>query len=305
MPLYPDGSILGEMNTKKNLCGTLFIVATPIGNLDDITFRAIHTLKAVDLIAAEDTRRTRVLLTHFDIKTRLVSYHDHNAVRMVDVLLGKLQSGMSLALVSDGGTPCISDPGFKLITAAREQDIPVIPIPGPSAVITALVMAGLPSEKFVFEGYLPKSQGVRAKRWSLLQKEPRAIVIFEAPHRIAQFCSEIALWMPQRQAAICREMTKIHEEVICGKGEQMPLLLSGTPIKGELTIVIAAHDIVPISIQDIEEAVFVAALRETGSVREAAQQISDEQGILFRKAYRKLLEITRTQEISQRIDDLE
>ena len=218
--------------------GTLFTVSTPIGNLKDITHRSLELLGGVDLIAAEDTRRTGVLLKHYKIKTPLSSFNSYNQVKKSKQFIGHLIQGHDLALVSDAGTPGVSDPLYYLTRAALDQGIPVVSLPGPSAVLVALTISGLPVNRFVFEGFLPLKKG-RKKRIEELAKEIRTIVIFESPHRIVKTLNELYQAMGDRKAALTREMTKIHEEVIRGSLEELATIAEKRKLKGEITLVIA------------------------------------------------------------------
>ena len=193
--------------------GTLYVVATPIGNLKDITLRAIETLKSVALIACEDTRQTQKLLHHYEIRKPLVSVHDHNERARTPELLDRLRAGDSVALVSDGGTPLISDPGWWLVHRAIEEQLPVSWIPGPTALIGALVLSGLPMERFVFEGFLPIKSGARRKRLEALKHEERTIILYEAPHRVLKVLQEIREVMGDVSMTCARELTKTFEEV--------------------------------------------------------------------------------------------
>src|SRR5512138_111506 len=192
--------------------GTLYIIATPIGNLEDITYRAVRTLKEVDLIAAEDTRHSRKLLSHFGIGTPLTAYHDHNERLKSDYLLNQLREGRNLALITDAGTPCIADPGYRIVQAAVAAGIRVVPIPGPSAVMAALSAAGLPTDRFAFEGFLPPRQGKRRARLAELVTEERVLIFYEAPHRLSATLADMLAVLGSRQAVVARELTKIHEE---------------------------------------------------------------------------------------------
>ena len=195
--------------------GVIYIVATPIGNLDDISFRAVETLRNVDFIACEDTRHTIKLLNKYEIKNRLIPYHDHNKIKKTPVLIEKLKKGQSMALVSDAGTPSISDPGFYLIREAIKNDIELSPIPGPTALISAVVASGLEIDRFVFEGYLPRKKG-RTKRLKELAEYRVTIVIFEGPHRVIKTLNDLREYLGDRKAAIGREMTKMNEEFLRG-----------------------------------------------------------------------------------------
>ena len=219
--------------------GILFIVSTPIGNLDDITLRALKILKDVDLIAAEDTRRTRRLLSRFDIRTPMISYFEHNELKRLDGLLSRLKGGKDIALVSDAGTPGISDPGYRLILKAIERGIQVIPIPGPSAVIAALSVAGLPTDSFTFVGFLPKKGGKRRKLLDKLGDSDWTWILYESPHRLMETLGDLLAACGDRKVVITRELTKAFEEVIRGSLSEIIDILQGRRIRGEITIVLA------------------------------------------------------------------
>ena len=222
--------------------GRLFVVGTPIGNLEDITFRAVKTLKEVDLIACEDTRRAKILLQHFEIDTPTVSYNEHNERQRIPELIEKMKAGSSIALLSDAGMPTISDPGYRLVRAARDAEIQVISVPGPSAVTAALSVSGLPTDRFIFEGFLPRKKGKRERKIMEFRDETRTVVIFESVHRIERTLHELAeLLGRDRKIAVCRELTKIFEEVIYGSiGEVIEKLKVK---KGEFVIVIGGKDV--------------------------------------------------------------
>src|SRR3989338_6008911 len=200
-----------------HMTGQLFIVATPIGNLKDITFRAIETLKLVSLIACEDTRHTKKLLSHYGISTSTTSYFEYNKIQKGEHLLRLLKEGKDIALVSDSGTPGISDPGFNIARLAIENDIPITILPGPSAIISGLVLSGMPTDSFVFEGFLSQKPGRRRNELKTLSQEKRTIVIYESPHRLLQTLKDISDIMGNRDVAICREVTKVFEEAIRSK----------------------------------------------------------------------------------------
>jgi 16S rRNA (cytidine1402-2'-O)-methyltransferase len=219
--------------------GTLYIVATPIGNLEDITLRALRTLAAVDMIAAEDTRRTRHLLTHHGISRPLVSYHDHNKVKQAPRLLAMLQERQSLALVTDAGTPGISDPAYYLLQAVLPHAIPVVPIPGVTAAITALSVAGLPTDRFVFEGFLPIKSGRRQQRLEALRDEPRTMIFYESPHRLLKLLQELNdHFGADRRVVIGRELTKRFEEILRGTASSLLAELGSRSIRGEFTVIV-------------------------------------------------------------------
>lgn len=218
--------------------GILYIVSTPIGNLSDITFRAIETLKQVDLIAAEDTRHSGILLNNYGITTPLTSYHDFNKREKGPELIQKLLSGNSIALVSDAGTPGISDPGYLLIKLAIENQIQIIPIPGPAAFISALVVSGLPTDKFVFEGFLPNKPQKRKKRLEELAQEKRTIIFYESPYRLLKFLEAVKQVLGDRRICVARELTKKFEEIKRGTVSGVLGHFQPGKIKGELVIVV-------------------------------------------------------------------
>jgi 16S rRNA (cytidine1402-2'-O)-methyltransferase len=218
--------------------GRLYIVSTPIGNLEDITFRAVRILKEVGIIAAEDTRHTKQLCTHFGIHTPLTSYHDFNKEEKAAVLLQKLRSGTDIALVSDAGTPVISDPGYFLITRSIEAGIHVVPVPGPSALLAALAAAGLPTDAFRFEGFLPRKEGARMKRIASLRDDPASLILFESPHRIEKLLAALRAGMGNRRAVLARELTKRFEEFRRGTLDELLAQVRSHAPKGEITLVV-------------------------------------------------------------------
>ena len=223
--------------------GTLYLVGTQIGNLEDMTFRAIRVLTQVDAIAAEDTRHTGKLLQHFQIKTPQISYHDHNTQQRIPQLIRRLQQGEAIALVTDAGMPGISDPGYELVCACVEAKIPVVPIPGPSAVVTAVAAAGLPCDRFTFEGFLPAKGQSRQARIAALKTEPRTAVFYESPHRIIKTLTELSQALgPDRSVVLGRELTKRYEEFWRGTLADAIRHYSTTSPKGEFTLLIAPTD---------------------------------------------------------------
>jgi 16S rRNA (cytidine1402-2'-O)-methyltransferase len=220
------------------MAGMLYVVATPIGNLEDITLRALRVLQEVDLIATEDTRRTRILLDHYQIDKPLTSLYDHNEVQKAPILLRRLQEGISIALVSEAGTPRISDPGYRLVQLAISQQITVIPIPGPSAVVTGLSVAGLPTDRFVFEGFLPKKAGKRRRRLEALREEPRTLVFYESPRRVRDLLSEMQAQWGNRRVVVARELTKKFEAILRGRITEVQTQLEERPPQGEVTLVV-------------------------------------------------------------------
>jgi 16S rRNA (cytidine1402-2'-O)-methyltransferase len=221
--------------------GKLFVVGTPIGNLDDLSQRARDVLAAADVIAAEDTRRTRGLLSRIGLEARLIAYHEHNEDRRVDELLERLASGANVALVSDAGTPLVSDPGWRLVNGARAAGFDVVPVPGPSAAVVALSAAGLPTDRFVFEGFLPRKAAARAERLDALKHEPRTLVFYEAVHRVADTLAALEEHFgAEREAAIARELTKVHEQIRSGTlAELRADLGAAIPLLGEFVLVVA------------------------------------------------------------------
>ena len=221
--------------------GTLYIVSTPIGNLEDITLRALRILKEADLIAAEDTRHTGLLLRHFSIRTPLTSYFEGNEMKKREFILSKLRQGDWIALVSDAGTPGISDPGYRLIRLAIENEIPVIPIPGPSAVITALSVSGLPTDAFLFKGFLPNKSKKRRDLLSQLEEARETLIFYESPHRIYETLMDILEILGDREIVFTRELTKIYEEVLRGKVSEIRTQIGEKKLKGEITLIISGR----------------------------------------------------------------
>jgi 16S rRNA (cytidine1402-2'-O)-methyltransferase len=221
----------------------LYLVGTPIGNLEDITLRALRILKEADVIACEDTRQTQKLLNHYGVSTRTVSYHEHNEMTRAPELVVELEEGAQVALVSDAGMPAISDPGHRLISLAIRHGIPVVPIPGASAFVAALVASGLPTESFRFGGFLPARQGARRKELEQFRDSPRTQIFYEAPHRLQETLADVVEVMgPERQVVVAREVTKLHEEFLRGQAEELRQRLQEREIKGEITLLIRAAE---------------------------------------------------------------
>ncbi|HUK56047.1 MAG TPA: 16S rRNA (cytidine(1402)-2'-O)-methyltransferase [Nitrospiria bacterium] len=218
--------------------GVLYIVSTPIGHLEDITLRALRVLKEVRLIAAEDTRHTQKMLNHYQIHTPLTSYHDHNKEEKAEVLVQRLKEGHAIALVTDAGTPGISDPGYYLINRCIQAGLPLSPVPGPSAFLAALAVSGLPTDAFLFEGFLPKKRIGRLKHLQALKDEPRTVIFYESPHRLVRSLHDVHETWGDRRAVVARELTKIFEEIIRGKLSQIIATMEGGAIRGEITLVI-------------------------------------------------------------------
>jgi 16S rRNA (cytidine1402-2'-O)-methyltransferase len=220
------------------MVGTLFLVATPIGNLQDISLRALETLKTVDLIACEDTRHTRKLLTHFGIQARLVSYHEHNEQQRAEELSELLTGGKSIAVVSDAGTPAICDPSFRIVQKAFEIGARVIPIPGAVAFVNALIASGLPTDSFFFGGFLPSKKGERQNRLREVKEIPATLIFYETPHRLVKSLTDCAEILGNRKCAVARELTKLHEEIVRGDLQELIEKFSEKPTKGEIVLVI-------------------------------------------------------------------
>lgn len=278
--------------------GGLYVIATPIGNKDDITLRALKVLKQVDFIAAEDTRHTGRFLTHHGITTRLVSYHEHNERTKTPALIQRLADGGTIALVSDAGTPAVSDPGYRLVSAAVAHGIRVVPVPGVSAAITALSASGLPTDSFIFVGFPAKKKGKRKKQLQQLADSTRTLIFYESPKRITGFLSEIIREMGDRPAVLCREMTKLHEEFLRGSVSEIRETLAGRPaVKGECTLLIAGHDenanpsMSPDSDQIIEE--IKTALAAGDRLSAVSRTIAGKFGISKRDAYETALKLKK------------
>lgn len=273
----------------------LHIVATPIGNLKDITFRALGTLAAADAILAEDTRVTKVLLAHYGITTPLIGYHEHNAEQMRPKVLARLKEGEALALVSDAGTPLVSDPGYRLVEDALANDIKVTSNPGPSAVLTALVVAGLPTDRFFFEGFLPSKSGPRRARLAALSDIPATLVFFESPRRLADMLADAAAVLGERDAAVARELTKLYEEVRRGTLPELAGSYADETPKGEIVVLIGPP---PEGAKELAEADLdarIACALAHYSVKDAAAIVSAETGLPKREVYARALQLGAAQ----------
>jgi 16S rRNA (cytidine1402-2'-O)-methyltransferase len=272
---------------------SLYLVATPIGNLEDITLRALHVLKEVDLIACEDTRQTLKLLSHYGIQTRLVSYHEHNEMTKAAELVVDLESGAKIALVTDAGMPGISDPGFRLIVLAIRHYVPVVPIPGASAFLAALVASGLPTDSFRFSGFLPAKSGQRRKLLESIKDSPRTQVFYEAPHRLLETLADVCEVLGEaRHVVVAREVTKIHEEFLRGRAQEvLAELKSRGDVKGEITLLIAkpeTQDLKPeISSVSIAQRVREIMIEEKIDEKAALKKVAKERGIGKSEAYRE------------------
>lgn len=273
------------------MIGKLYICPTPIGNLEDITLRSLRVLKEVDLIAAEDTRHSIKLLNHYDIKTPMTSYHEHNKAQKGDYLLARLLEGEDLALITDAGMPGISDPGEDLIKLAIENQIEVVGLPGATASITALVVSGLPTEKFAFQGFLPVKQGARLRELEKLEAEERTLILYEAPHRIVNILEDIKAIMGDRQIALARELTKLHEEVFRGRISQALASLGDKKPRGEFVIVIAGKEILQEEV-DIKEEI-IRYMEKGLSKKDAVKEVAENHNLPRNQVYKESLEIDR------------
>jgi len=270
--------------------GVLYIVATPIGNLEDITLRALRVLKEVDLIAAEDTRHTKTLLDHYGITKPLTSYHEHNEKTKAHALVGRLKRGQSIALVSDAGTPVLSDPGYRLVREAIKAAIPVVPLPGPSAMTALLSVSGLATDRFVFEGFLPARRGERRGRLGALREEKRTMVFYEAPHRLKESLGDLLEILGDREAVMGREITKIHEEFLRGRLSEMRARVESEKPRGEITLAVGGSEGDAAPAQELITAE-IEQLRKKGlRVKEIAELLGEKFSCPKREIYRLALE---------------
>jgi 16S rRNA (cytidine1402-2'-O)-methyltransferase len=283
----------GAVNPKSTLTPGLYLVATPIGNLEDITLRAVRVLKEADQIACEDTRQTQKLLNHYGISSRTVSYHEHNELTRAPELVLDLEGGARVALVTDAGMPGISDPGFRLISLAIRHHIPVVPIPGASAFLAALVASGLPADSFRFSGFLPAKVGQRRQTLESVKASPRTQVFYEAPHRLKETVEDVVeILGADRQLVIAREVTKIHEEFLRGRaGEVLEILKARGDIKGEITLLVGKAEegqqkiAVGVSVRQRFQQIMS---QEKLDEKAALKRIAKEMGVSKSEAYREL-----------------
>jgi 16S rRNA (cytidine1402-2'-O)-methyltransferase len=280
------------MNAASDLSPGLYLVATPIGNLEDITLRAIRILKHADLIACEDTRQTQKLLSHYGIETRTVSYHEHNEASRAAELVEKLAQGGRIAVVSDAGMPGISDPGFRLVSLAIQRGVPVIPIPGPVAFVSALVAGGLPLESFGFRGFLPPKHGARRQELEKIRGSSSTEIFYEAPHRIRETLEDIAgVLGTERSVVVARELTKVHEEFLRGTaGQVLDVVKNRGELKGEIVLLIgaAAEGGTPAPADSISDRVERIMRDEKLDEKAALKKVAKERGISKSEAYREL-----------------
>lgn len=277
------------------MAGILYLVSTPIGNLEDITHRALNILGAVDLIACEDTRHTRKLLNHYAITTRTISYHEHNEEQRARELLAYLEAGARLAIVSDAGTPGVSDPGFRLVRLAINGGITVVPVPGPSALIAALVASGLPTDKFYFGGFLPPRASARRKRLAEVAGIPATLIFYEAPHRIKATLKDASEILGERRAVVARELTKLHEEILRGTLSHLAEHFRDHPVRGEMVLVIdnegipTVDQLKPAGVDGRVSDLVSKFEAEGMDHRQALKRAARELGISRGEAYRQLV----------------
>ena len=285
-----------EENRKSASCGTLYLCATPIGNLEDITYRVLRTLKEVDLIAAEDTRNSIKLLNHFEIKTPMTSYHEYNKIEKAYQLVNKLKEGKNIALITDAGTPGISDPGEDLVRICYEEGVPVTSLPGAAACITALTMSGLPTRRFTFEAFLPRDKKERAAVLEGLKEETRTIILYEAPHHLVKTLEELLKTLGNRKITVCRELTKKHEEKIQSTLEDIITYYKETEPRGEYVLVLEGKD--PKEIEKEKQASWESMTVEEHmdhyesqgmDRKEAMKQVAKDRGVSKRDIYQQLL----------------
>jgi 16S rRNA (cytidine1402-2'-O)-methyltransferase len=287
-------TLAGQAIEAPRLAAGLYLVATPIGNLRDITLRALEMLAAADLVACEDTRVTRKLFDHYGLSAPLMSYHDHNAETARPKILQRIAAGDAVALVSDAGTPLISDPGFKLVRDATAADLPVTAAPGASAAVMALTVAGLPTDRFFFEGFLPSKSAARRTRITELARIPATLVLYESGPRLGDALSDLAAGLGAREAAVCRELTKLHEEVRRGTLETLARdYAAGAETRGEIAIVIAPPDAPAPSGAEEIDALLRAALARV-SLKDAVAEVAAATGEQRRAVYSRALELTKT-----------
>jgi 16S rRNA (cytidine1402-2'-O)-methyltransferase len=276
--MVPQAQKTGALPPSRGSAGKLYVVGTPIGNLEDITFRAIRTLKEVDLIACEDTRRAQKLLNHYSIRTRTLSYHEHNEMTRAPELIIQLEQGSHIALVSDAGMPVISDPGYRLVKMAIRHNIPVIPIPGASAFVAALAAAGLPVDRFRFLGFLPAKKTPRQKALRDLRGSTKTLVFYEAPHRALEALADVQKILGDPPVVVAREVTKLYEEFLRGSALEVLERLKKKPVKGEITILVGLDALA-------EDNGLAGDKRIEGpTIREDLERVMKEQGVDERAA---------------------
>jgi 16S rRNA (cytidine1402-2'-O)-methyltransferase len=290
-----DATAPAARQTAADGTGCLYLVGTPIGNLEDITLRALRILREADQIAAEDTRHTQKLLNHYEISRPLVSYHEHNEMTRAPELLIALEQGAKIALVSDAGMPLVSDPGYRLVSLCLRHQIPVVPVPGPSALLASLSASGLPNEEFLFVGFLPARSGERRRALERLRIEDRTIIFYEAPHRLQECLADAREILGDRPACLAREVTKLHEEFRRGKLSALASSLQERPARGEITLLIGPADPAESraqadSAQSLSERVEELIRQAKLDRKEALKLAAKERGMTRRAAYDRMLE---------------
>jgi 16S rRNA (cytidine1402-2'-O)-methyltransferase len=291
MQMKPPSAPSGDLKEK----GILYVVATPIGNMADITLRAIQTLKDVNLVAAEDTRHTGRLLLYYKIKKPLISYHEHNEVKRSEELVARLISGESIALVSNAGTPSVSDPGYRLVKQAVAANIAIVPIPGVSAAITAISASGLPTDAFVFSGFLSRKKGKRQKELKALTHERKTLIFYESPKRMTAFLNELVEILGDRYGVLTRELTKRYESFIHGSlTEIIDAIKAQGELKGECTLVIAGNTAAEEPSPDALRKDILASLRnQPGRLSDMARELADRHGFSKNKVYEEALKLKK------------
>jgi 16S rRNA (cytidine1402-2'-O)-methyltransferase len=271
--------------------GQLFIVPTPIGNLEDITLRALRVLKEVDLIAAEDTRHTQHLLNHYGISTSLTSYHEHNEREKAQTLVDRIKNGANIALVSDAGTPAIADPGFRLVAAAISAGVQIVPLPGAAALATVLSASGLPTDRFLFEGFLPAKKAERRAKLQALHEQTATLIFYEAPHRLLDTLNDIRQLLGDRRLVVAREVSKVHEEFLRGAVSGIVDQLADRDVKGEITLVVhGATGDARVSEERLRTEIRRLTDEQVG-VKEIAELLGERYGLAKREVYRLALEL--------------
>jgi len=287
------------MTAKSQAAGRLYLVATPIGNLEDITLRALRVMREADVIACEDTRQTRKLLQHYEITKRMVSYHEHNEMTRAPELVVELEQGAKVALVSDAGTPLVSDPGHRLVSLCLRHHIPVVPVPGASALVAALAASGLPNAEFLFAGFLPPRSGERRRALEELARQDQTLIFYEAPHRVAEMLRDAAEVLGARHAVVAREVTKLHEEFSRGSLGELAVKFAEREPRGEITVLIAPAEPGAQAVTAPSESLaqrVQSIMKEQGVDQKAAlKQAARERGLNKRDAYRELLRLKKGQ----------
>jgi 16S rRNA (cytidine1402-2'-O)-methyltransferase len=282
------------------MAGILYIVATPIGNLEDMTFRAVRVLKEADLIACEDTRQTRKLLDHYGIDRPTISYHEHNERMREESLLARLREGKNVALVTDAGTPGVSDPGESLIRRAIAEKLPLVPVPGPAAAMAALSIGGLSTDRFLFYGFLPAKSAARQKILEGLRKRPETLIFYESPRRLPAFLKEALNILGDRQVAVAREITKIFEETLRGTLSEVLEQIGEEGVKGEITVILAGNtEQETVDPRAIREALQKCLESSAASWKDAVERVAEELGVAKREVYREALKMKEDREWSE------